>query len=50
MRGYLVSVQAGSGAKRFVIGFGAGSSEIVYGRGRLRDDARGLKESWIRDA
>ena len=28
MRGYLVSVQAGSGAKRFVIGFGAGSSEM----------------------
>ena len=28
MRGYLVSVQAGSGTKRFVIGFGAGSSEI----------------------
>ena len=28
MRGYLVSVQAGSAAKRFVIGFGAGSSEM----------------------
>ena len=28
IRGYLVSVQAGSAAKRFVIGFGAGSSEI----------------------
>ena len=28
MRGYLVSVQAGSGAKRFVVGFGAGSSEM----------------------
>ena len=28
IRGYLVSVQAGSAAKRFVIGFSAGSSEI----------------------
>ena len=28
IRGYLVSVQAGSGVKRFVIGFSAGSSEI----------------------
>jgi hypothetical protein len=28
IRGYLVSVQAGSTAKRFVIGFSAGSSEI----------------------
>ena len=28
MRGYLVSVQAGSGAKRFVVGFGAGNSEM----------------------
>ena len=28
IRGYLVSVQAGSAAKRFVIGFGAGSSEM----------------------
>ena len=29
IRGYLVSVQAGSGAKRFVIGFSAGSSEMI---------------------
>ena len=28
IRGYLVSVQGGSAAKRFVIGFGAGSSEM----------------------
>ena len=28
IRGYLVSVQAGSGANRFVIGFSAGSSEM----------------------
>jgi Domain of unknown function (DUF4410) len=28
IRGYLVSVQGGSTAKRFVIGFGAGSSEL----------------------
>ena len=28
MRGYLVSVQAGSGVTRFVVGFGAGSSEM----------------------
>ena len=28
IRGYLVSVQAGSGVQRFVIGFSAGSSEI----------------------
>jgi hypothetical protein len=28
IRGYLLSVQGGSGAKRFVIGFSAGSSEL----------------------
>ena len=28
LRGYLVSVQGGSAGKRFVIGFGAGSSEL----------------------
>ena len=28
IRGYLVSVEGGSAAKRFVIGFGAGSSEM----------------------
>jgi hypothetical protein len=28
IRGYLVSVQEGSGVKRFVIGFGAGGSEL----------------------
>jgi hypothetical protein len=28
IRGYLVSIQGGSGAKRFIIGFGSGNSEL----------------------
>ena len=50
IRGYLVSVQAGSGAKRFVIGFGAGSSEMDTVVEGYEMTPEGLKKAWIKDA
>ena len=50
MRGYLVSVQAGSAGQAFCGWIRRREFGNVYGGGRLRNDARGLKESWIRDA
>ncbi len=50
IRGYLVSVQGGSGAKRFVIGFSAGSSEMDTVVEGYVMTAQGLQPTWIRDA
>mgnify|MGYP003693785157 CR=1 FL=1 len=49
IRGYLVSVEAGSAAKRFVIGFSAGSSEMdTVVEGYVMTP--GLTPAWIKDA
>jgi hypothetical protein len=47
IRGYLISIQQGSEAKRLAIGFGSGASELTTTVEGFQMTAHGIAQTWI---